>query len=351
MRLGFGLAVAILLGTCGAGAGGPVSVGLIAASVGETVVLVDPTTGWSESYPSGPVGWLYPAPGGVLFAPDLVGGRTTVLDLITRRVRERLDGITMPVFGEQPDRYLTVAGGEVIVLSYPERSPLVRFDAAISRPWQLRLTADETALLVLERSPEGDDAALVAVDMISRQTVYRRPLAGGVARMALSEGLGLLVVADSRGGRVCGIDPSTGLPVECWSVAGQPTDVAFTREPEQLAVAVAESAEAGRLLLWRLKRKENGLTLKAREVVLGGVPVRLALDPSGTRLAVALASGQVEVVDVQKREVIGTVALGGVPRDLVWCDPLRPGPALPEWSDRRPPSLGISPPGGEVGPR
>jgi len=342
MRLGPILAMAAVLVVGVAIAAEPMPAGLLAASVGETVVLVDPGSGWSVSFPSGPVGWLYPAPGGVLFAPDLVGGRTTVVDLVERRVRERLDGVTMPVFGREPDRYLVVGGGEVMVLSYPERSLILRFDAGISRPWQLRLTADETALLVLERSPEGGDAELVAVDMISRQPVYRRRLEGGVSRMTLSEGLGLLVVADDGGGRVCGLDPSAGLPLACWTVAGQPRDVVFTAGPEQLAVAVAESGGTGRLLLWRLKRTEQGMTFKEREVALGGEPIRLALDPSGTRLAVALASGLVEVVDVPGRKVTGTFALGGRARDLVWCDPLRPGPALPEWSDQRPPVLGIN---------
>lgn len=350
MRLGPILALAVLLAAGVAIAAESKPPGLLAASVGETVVLADPDSGWSGSFPSGPVGWLYPAPGGVLFAPDLVGGRTTVLDLVGRQVRERLEGVTMPVFGDQPDRYLTVAGGEVMVFSYPERSPLLRFDAGISRPWQLCLTADETALLVLERSPEGGAAELVAVDMVSRQSVYRRRLDGGVTRMALSERLGLLVVADERGGRVCGVDPSAGLPVACWPVAGQPADLVFTREPEQLAVAVVGPGGTGRLLLWRLRRKDDGISLKAREVVLGGAPVRLALDPSGTRLAVALASGQVEVVDVPRRAVTGTVALGDRPRDLVWCDPTRPGPALPEWSDQRPPTLGTSPPVGGFEP-
>jgi hypothetical protein len=167
--------------------------------------------------------------------------------------------------------------------------------------------------------------------------------------MALSERLGLLAVADGTGGRVCGLDPSTGMPIECWPVPGRPTDVAFAADPEQLAVAVDGGESAGRLLLWRFKRKKDRLSLKERELVLGGAPVRMAIGPSGGRLGVALASGDLELVDTHDRKVLGSFPLGGSPRDVVWCDPLRPGPALPEWSDQRPATLdvGASSTGGE----
>ena len=39
---------------------------------------------------TGPVAWLFPAPGGVLFAPDLVHGSTAVIDLRTQTAGEPL---------------------------------------------------------------------------------------------------------------------------------------------------------------------------------------------------------------------------------------------------------------------
>ena len=84
-------------------------VGLIAASSGEVVVVSDPMTGASLSFQTGPVAWLFPAPGGVVFAPDLVHGSTAVIDLRSLTTQEPLAGITMPRFGTLTDRYLVVA--------------------------------------------------------------------------------------------------------------------------------------------------------------------------------------------------------------------------------------------------
>jgi hypothetical protein len=321
-----GLSVAVLAKDKG-------PVGLLAASVGEQVVLADPASGWSQAFPTGTVGWLYPAPGGTLFAPDLVRGRTTVFDLVRRVVRGSLDGVTMPLFGEQPDRYMTVAGGQLMVLSYPERAPLISFAVEVAHPWQLIPVPDESALLILDRQPEGGDAHLVAADLFSRQVIYRRRLEGDVVRMALSPSLGVLAVADARGDRVCLVDPALGAPLECWPTRGHPRDLAFTGDPEQLAVAVGGPEGVGTLLLWHLKRRSAGIEVKAREMALAGEPVRLAADLSGKWLAVGSTRGLVEIVDLDHRLSASTIPLPGTPRDLVWCDPTTPGPPLAEWSD------------------
>jgi len=39
------------------------------------------------------------------------------------------------------------------------------------------------------------------------------------------------------------------------------------------------------------------------------------------------------VVDVEQRAIVATHRLAAAPRDLRWCDPTRPGPVLPEWTD------------------
>jgi hypothetical protein len=61
--------------------------------------------------------------------------------------------------------------------------------------------------------------------------------------------------------------------------------------------------------------------------------VRIATSPDTDRVAVALDGGTVVIVDVEHREVVGTIALPGTPRDLRWCDPTREGPMIPEWSE------------------
>lgn len=345
MKRELSLAIAVALLLPGLLPGGEVVLtGLIAASVGETVVLLDPGTGATVPLPSGPVGWLYPAPGGVLFAPDLVHGRTTVVDLVQRAVREVITGVTMPVFGEQADRYLTVAGGEVMVLSYPERARQSRFEIGVEHPWQLLLSVDETSLLVLDRWPDGSrGASLVAVDLLGRQVVYRRRLEGNPVRMALSNRLGVLAIADAAEGRVCLVSPREGMPLECWPVPGEPRDLAFVGKGEELLVAVATPAGAGSLFEWRLKPGEESWRRDGRALPLAAAPLRLAVDPTGGFVAVGLATGGVQLVDFPRQVDLGTVPLTGAPRDVVWCDPARPGPFLPEWSDRKSPQLDLAP--------
>ena len=160
--------------------------GLVAVSCGEVVVLVDPATGITRSIPSGPVAWLFPAPGGTLFAPDLVNGKTTVVDLRTQSAGEAIDGVTMPHFGSLADRYVVVSN-QILVVSYPERALMNRYEIAFESPWLVEVAVDNTVLLVLERDPAGaGPAAMVAVNLSEGRLVYRRPLGSDVRHFALS---------------------------------------------------------------------------------------------------------------------------------------------------------------------
>jgi hypothetical protein len=152
LRAGGLLAACLLTAAAVQARGGPPT-GVIAVSAGSRVSVVDPATGKAARFETGPVGWLYPGPGGRLFAPDLVHGKTVVIDLHRRRVVETLSGVTMPRFDrEVPDRYLEVAG-DVFVFSFPERALLAKVPAKITRPWQVAVSRDWTTILVLERTP------------------------------------------------------------------------------------------------------------------------------------------------------------------------------------------------------
>lgn len=310
--------------------------GVVAASAGERVVLLDPASGAVARFDTGPVGFLFPAPGGLLFAPDLVNGRTAVLDLRTATVAERLDGVTMPRFGGQADRYLVIAG-DVLAFTYPERAPLLRVRAGIESPWQVLMTPDDMMVLVLERRPDGGGpSTLVAVDLIDRKVVQRAILPGDVTRMAMSQQLGLLALADRTESSVALLEPATLATVLRIPVEGSPVDVAFARDGNRL-VTVSNSGGRAALSAVELKPGRREIKVKPRlETELGAPAVRLALDPTGAFAAVALSPGRVEVRELDKGAVVGAVELGDTPRDLAWCDPTREGPVMPEWSDRQP---------------
>jgi hypothetical protein len=320
--------------------------GVIAASSGEVVVLADPDGGWRSEFDAGTVGWLYPAPAGIVFAPDLTRGRTTVLDLRLRRIRDRFDGVTIPHFGASPDRYIVVAG-EMLVMSYPDRALISRLAVDIPNPWQVITATDDRVVLVLARRHRGDpEPTLTAVDLISRTVVYRRPLAGDVRRMALSEHLGIMAFADATAPAIRIADPATLNPVASLSVTGSPRDVCFLSEGQGLVAVTADTYGGGHVHFWILKAKKGELTIKKEfEVVLTSSAARAVASPTGQRrVAVGLETPGIEVVDLEELAVERTIELPAPARDLVWVDPQWEGPMLPEWSDQSPAELEIGRP-------
>ena len=321
-----------------AGAASPPS-GRVAASVGDRVMVVDPGGPGAWAIDSGPIGWLFPAPGGLLYAPDLVGGRTTVVDLHTGTVVERLDGISMPRFGAFDHRYFVAAPGELLVASYPDRVPISTIEVEVRSPWQLQLAPDDSVALILDRGPEPGEAFLVAVDLVTRRTAYRRPLAGDVRRIALAPKLGLVALADRAGGGLRLLDPTSLGQVLLLAGGERVTDVAIWGEAG-VAATVDRGEAGGAILTWQLKRTSSGLVVrKARALELATAGVGLAVSPDGSFLAVASADGALKVVTAGKLELVVEHRLDGEPRHLVWCDLGPAAPLMPEWSDERPAQL------------
>jgi hypothetical protein len=316
--------------------------GVLAASVGDQVILADPLGGWVKAFATGPVGRLYPAPGGVLYAPDVVHGQTTVLDLRRLREEDRLDGLTLPWFGEVSHRYLVILPGEVLVTSYPDRALIARIEADIVSPWQAVIAADDTNVLILDRTAAGGEgAALVAIDLISRRQVYRRALDGDVRYIALSDTLGVLAVADASGQTVRIVDPASMSVLLELPMPEPIRDVCFLGEGEVVA-AVSGADGRGSVATWKLKLGTKGLQPgHERMSPIHGEPIRVSPSADGQRLAVALAEQKVVVFGGHKLEQVAVIEIGGVARDLVWCDPAAEGPLGPEWSDQAPPELTI----------
>ena len=339
----FAIVFALMFCMPAADAKGSLPVGIVTASAGDFVVMVDPTTGNSRSIPSGPVAWLFPAPGGILFAPDLVNSRTTVLDLRTMTPKDSIPGVTMPRFGTLSDRYLVLAQ-QLLVMSYPDRALMNRFEISFARPWQAAVLADNTVLLVLERLPDaGSEASMTAVNLGEGRLVYRLPLGGDVRHFAISISLGLMALAQAEGDQVIVVDPATLKPVTAFPTDGTPVDLVFADDGTTLVTAVERSDGGGDLLIWKLKEeKKEGLQKKKEWTVsLAAAPVRLAVSPDGRHVAVGLVNGELQIVGVDSRTVVATANLLAAPRDVVWCDPSIEGPLLPDWSDDDEPTLGF----------
>ncbi len=311
--------------------------GVLAAAVGERVVLADPLGRWSRSFGTGPVAWLFPAPGARLFAPDLVGGRTTVLDVAAVAVSERLDGVTMPWFGESPDRYLAVAG-DLLLVSYPDRSVLKTVSASVEHPWQAALAGGDTYAIVLDRHPDGvGDAEIVIADLAEGRLLLRGPVGGDPVAFAMGSA-GALALADAAGARLLLVRAATLDTVAEVQLGGRPVDlVAVGGGDDEIAVAWRDPGGGGGVDRWKVKQGRDGVTLlQAASWRSDGAPVRLAASPGGAAVAVALEDGTVVVLHGRDLEPGAALDVGGAPRDLCWCDPSVPGPKLPLWSDRTP---------------
>jgi len=320
------------------------SPGVIAASVGGVVALADPVTGKMKTFEAGTVGWLYEGPAGVLFAPDLIAGKTTVFNLRAVAVADHFDGVTVPHFGpKMPDRYVVVAG-DVLMVSYPDRAVIGTVEAEIDYPWQVVMISD-SVLLVLERGPVGEGPTyLTAVDMVNRQIVYRRHLSDTVGRIGLSRELGLLVYTDSGSDVVRLIDPAALSPVLTLATAGPANDAIFLDMSTTLAAVSPTGDGGGELRLWNLKAKKGELNVKNEQsVVFDGVPVRIAHSPAEDLVAVTFDGGRIDVLSLESLEVVRSFELPDTPRDVVWCDPSRPGPMVTEWSSDSPPELRMDP--------
>ena len=333
-RLGIVLSLLLVGATAwSAPATGKSDITMLAASVGDQVVLADPSTGQTASFDTGPVGWLYPAPGGVLFAPDVINNRTTVIDMRALAVADTIDGLTMPNFGESPDRYVVLAD-DILVMSYPERAVMARISSEITDPWQVIMLPEDAAMLILERRPDGSTASrLTIVNLVTRRVAARRALDADYVHIASSTRLGLIALADAEHDQVRLMQPSAMVPVADHPTDGHPRDLAFVLDGMTLATAL-DTGSGGALELAVFKNGKKGLRLGKRHIVaLPSAPVRIAAAPDGDRVAIALNNGAVAIVDVDHREIVRTIELAGRPRDLRWCDPAREGPVNPEWSD------------------
>jgi hypothetical protein len=251
----------------------------------------------------------------------------------------------MPRFGTLPDRYLVLAK-QLLVMSYPERALMNRFEISFDHPWQVAVLAENTVLLVLERLPDAaGEASMTAVNLSEGRLVYRRPLGGDIRHFAISAALGVMAFAQAEGNKVIMADPATLIPVATLPTEGKPVDLVFAEDGSTLVIGVELPDGGGEILVWKIKSDEKkGLKKKKEWVVpLATAPLRLAASPDGRHVAAGLTSGELQIVELKDRTLVVTADLRSAPRDVVWCDPSIEGPLLPDWSDDDAPTLDLGP--------
>jgi len=311
-------------------------------SSGDQVVLVNPGSLGIQSVETGPVGFLFPAPAAILFAPDVVNGRTTVIDLRSGRVVELMSGVTMPHFGPWADRYLVVAG-DLTMVSFPERSLIFRMKGEFDRPWDVQLGPEGTTMLILERVPSGVGGSTIsAVDLGSRRIVFSKDFDHDLLRFAMAPESGVMAVVDQTTGEIVLMDSMTLLEMRRLPVPEGATDVVVLKEGKELVAAGA----SGQLLRWDLKVKSEKLeVVKDDPFIIPGRALRLAVGPEGRLVAAVTDQGLMVIIDSKKGEAVGQWKVPLPLRDLRWIDTGKAGPLLPSWSDS-----GLGPEGAKLGP-
>lgn len=304
--------------------------GVLALSSGQHVVLANARDGRLKTIESGPVGFLFPAPGGVVFAPDLIHNRTSIIDLRLGRVKKILNFMDMPRFTVWKDRYIVLAG-DLLMLSYPERSLIFRMKAEITSPWQIYSTEDGMSLLVLERAPDGGGpSALTALDLGVRKRVFRKSFSADMVRFAQMEDPGVLVLADRSGSQILVLDPTTLRPLRKFPMTEAPSDLI------SVGNVLYASGDGGKIRRWRLEARRDG-DLKVDE--LDSIPTdgrvsRMAVSPDGLFFAAASARGKLQIFESRKARQVREIDIPRETRDLVWINPQEKGPILPLWSDQ-----------------
>lgn len=308
--------------------------GVLAASCGDQVVLVDPVQGRTAAFDTGQVGWLYPAPGAVVFAPDLINAHTTVISTAPPAVLERLDGVTMPLFGSLSDRYVVAGPGRVLMVAYPGKAIISRREVDIGAPWRSLLDAEGRFLFVIEQGGSGKPGAITAVDAIGGSVGARAPIDGPVTDAVLVADPPTVALAGRTSPAIRLRPAETLTPALIIQAGGEVAGLATCRE--RWLVAAVREGDQGRLQLWKLRGGRGGIRVKPKDVVqLPRAPLDVVVSPDGEWIAVAVDGPELLILQWKKDDVILRTPLPAPPRDVVWTDPTRPAPTWPEWSDRQ----------------
>ena len=272
----------------------------------------------------GPAAALFAAPDGRVLLP-LAGSDETVV-VSASGAAERWPGRVFPVFFDEIDRMHVLFPELLLVMSYPERLPLLRVPiAGLPAPW--RAASSANGLLVVACAPPAERRLVLVV---AEPGVLQRPVAlageprsvvmspaGDWVGVGLDDGVEVVFNGEPRGrGRV--------------PLAGGVRALAAAADGRELLVGTG-GGERGALLALRISPKlEAGAKLR-REVELPGPVAALAVAASEV---VAVAGERLVVLAKGGRKVTGELPLAGASQVVLL--PARPESAAPLWSE--PPS-------------
>ena len=269
-----------------------------------------------------PVVTLFAAPDGRVLLPLSGSDETAVISLAGPTVR--WPGRLFPVFFDEIDRMHVVFAELLLVMSYPERLPILRVPVpGLPAPW--RAASSGNGLLVAICAPPNErrltlvvaepGAARHEIGLAGEPRLIAMAPDGSWVAVGFDDGVEVVFPGESRGrGRV--------------PVGGGVRSLAVAAGGSDLLVGTGDAA-AGALVTLRVASKLDAGAQERRALPLAGGVTSLAA--AGDSI-VAVAGGSLVVLGKGGRKVIHELPVNGA-RQVVLL-PASPESGLPLWSEQ-----------------
>lgn len=249
------------------------------------------------------------------------GSSLTLLDLQGRKVARTIEltGFT------RPHGLAFLPGGKSVAVTVEQQRSVLVVDlekGAVSH--SVETGKDGSHMVVL--APDGKRAyvANVGSGSLSVLDLAGKKAVGHVATAAGAEGLDVspdgkeVWVANNKANSISIVDATSMKVRKTVPCAAFPLRVKFLPGGKQVLVSATMSGEL--VLLDRAEGREvKRLRLAESATAENPVPVGILVHPSGKLAYVALAqAGRVAVLDLEKSEMVGEIAVGGHPDGLGW---------------------------------
>jgi hypothetical protein len=301
----------------------PPLLAIVAVLAQDRVVFADAASGkiLRQVVLPAPAAAIFAAPDGRVLLPLEGSDETAVVSPVgpTERWRGRL----FPVFFDEADRMHITLSELLLVVSYPDRLPILRVPVAGMRaPWRTVSTSNGLMVAICAAPPERRLLMVVAEPGAMQREVA---LAGEPRALAMgAEGEWVAVgLADSVQAAIAG-EEAARPPVP---VAGTVRAIAASADSRDVLVGVADGA-GGRLTLLRVNAKSSPGLKEYDSVVLPGPVTSIAA--AGDEV-IAVAGDALVVLVKRGRKVAYELPIPGARQVAVL--PAQPTSVLPLWSE------------------
>jgi YVTN family beta-propeller protein len=156
----------------------------------------------------------------------------------------------------------------------------------------------------------GPGTSVYILDVQTRALVDSIPTFAVTNGIATNAGCSRIYVSDESNGRVLEIDPASNQIVRTLATGGAPKDLGVSREGRRLYIA----DETGSIQVWDLRTGQPVVTIPLPAGAFG-----LAVSPDGKQVYAGMPYGAaVVVLETQTNTIVNTIPTGGMPRKIAF---------------------------------